>query len=66
MDLARAGESLDVGHILTSPDLLRGVGLPARRQDVIILAQTRKEIQDDKMTIDRALVAIGSANSILF
>jgi len=30
-DYIRAGESLDVGNILTSPDLLQAVGLPARR-----------------------------------
>jgi len=27
----RAGESFDVGNILTSPDPLQAVGLPARR-----------------------------------
>ena len=27
----KAGESFDVGNILTSPDLLQAVGLPARR-----------------------------------
>jgi len=30
-DYVRAGELLDVGNILTSPDLIRAVGLPARR-----------------------------------
>ncbi|MHC4534359.1 MAG: hypothetical protein ACYS6K_10435 [Planctomycetota bacterium] len=29
--IVRAGEILDVGNILTSPDLLQAVGLPARR-----------------------------------
>ena len=30
-DYVRAGELLDVGNILTSPDLARAVGLSARR-----------------------------------
>ena len=60
-----AGESLDVGRILTSPDLLRGGGLPARRQDVTTLAQTRREIQHEKVIVDRDTVAIGFGNSIL-
>jgi len=30
-DYVRAGELLDVGNILTSPDLIWVVGLPARR-----------------------------------
>ena len=30
-DYVRAGELLDVGNILTSPDLLHAVSLPARR-----------------------------------
>jgi hypothetical protein len=31
VDILRAGELSDVGNILTSPDLFRVVGLPARR-----------------------------------
>ena len=31
VDIVRAGELFDVGNILTSPDLPRAVGLPARR-----------------------------------
>jgi len=57
-DIAKAGESFDVGHILTSPDLLGRVGLPARRQDMTTLAQTRKDIQHDEVIGYRAAVAI--------
>ena len=31
VDIVRAGELLDVGNILTSPDLLHAVSLPAKR-----------------------------------
>jgi hypothetical protein len=31
VEIVRAGELLDVGNILTSPDLLQAVGLSARR-----------------------------------
>ena len=33
---------------------------------MITLAQTRKEIQSDKMIINRVVVAIGFINSIMF
>ena len=43
----RAGESSDVAINLTSPALLQAVGLPARRQDTIILPQTGKEVKNE-------------------
>ena len=44
----RAGELLDVVNILTSPDLLRTVGLPARRYNKIILSQARREVKNEE------------------
>ena len=64
--MLRAGETSDGVIDLTSPDPLRRVGLPIRRQVMISLAQTRKEVQNDKMIIDRVIVAIGFVNSTLF
>jgi hypothetical protein len=46
-NVRRAGESSDVAINLTSPDLLRAVGLSARRQDTIILLQTGKDVKNE-------------------
>ena len=64
--MSRAGELLDADNILTSPDLLRGVGLSSRKQDIITLTQTRKEVQNDKIITVRDIVNIDYKNSILF
>jgi hypothetical protein len=47
VNVRRAGESSDVAINLTSPALLRAVGLSARRQDTIILLQTGKEVKNE-------------------
>ena len=47
VNVRRAGESSDVAINLTSPALLQAVGLPARRQDTIILLQTGKEVKNE-------------------
>ena len=46
----KAGESFDVGNILTSPVLLQAVGLPARRYDKKILPQTGKDVKNERDT----------------
>jgi hypothetical protein len=38
-----ADESIGLAVILTSPDLLQTVGLPARRQGTMIVLQTGKD-----------------------
>ena len=58
----RAGELLDVDNILTSPDLLQAVGLSARRQDIIILPQTRKDGKNEYTKFFRILGAPALAN----
>ena len=47
VSVIRAGESSDVAINLTSPALFQAAGLRAKRQDLIILMQTGKEVKNE-------------------